>query len=58
MPRRRDGEVRIRQREGTVFVLRPKPRESSPLDVPAVKLNVSSAEIVQFVREERHRAYR
>lgn len=52
----RDGAVRIRRRDGQVFVLRPEPSNGSPLDVPGLKLSVSRDEIVDLVREGRRPA--
>jgi PHD/YefM family antitoxin component YafN of YafNO toxin-antitoxin module len=49
----RDGQVMIRRRDGQRFVLRPERRSGSPLDVETVELGVSTAEIVEAVREGR-----
>jgi hypothetical protein len=49
----RDGEVRIKRRDGQVFVVRPQTRPSSPLDVAGVDLGVTAEEIVAFVKEGR-----
>jgi antitoxin (DNA-binding transcriptional repressor) of toxin-antitoxin stability system len=55
----RDGAVEIRRRDGAVFRLSPAPRsKSSPLEVPGVKLKVSTEDIVATVREERERSRR
>jgi prevent-host-death family protein len=51
----RDGEVRIRRRDGRVFVLRPQRAAGSPLDVGIVDLGVSTGEIVVLIREGRER---
>ena len=53
---RRDGAVRIRRRDGQVFVLRPEPRVGSPLDVPGLALDLSGDEVVALVRESRRPA--
>lgn len=53
---RRDGAVRIRRRDGQVFVLRPEQSKGSPLDVPGLKLGLSRDEIVDFVQEGRRPA--
>ncbi len=50
---RRDGAVRIRRRDGQVFVLRPEVQTGSPLDVPSLKLRISRDEILDAVREGR-----
>jgi antitoxin (DNA-binding transcriptional repressor) of toxin-antitoxin stability system len=55
----RDGAVEIRRRDGAVFRLSPAPKsKSSPLDVPGVKLRVSTDDIVELIREERERSRR
>ncbi len=51
----RKGEVRIRRRDGRVFVVRPKEGGGSPLDLASVDLNVSTEEIVSIIREGRER---
>ncbi len=48
-----EGEVHIRRRDGQMFVIRPLPAAGSPLDVASVDLGVSTAEIVQVIREGR-----
>lgn len=50
------GEVRIRRKDGDEYVVRPRRRKGSPLDVPAVESDVSAEEIVSAVREGRERA--
>ncbi|MDQ2891219.1 MAG: type II toxin-antitoxin system Phd/YefM family antitoxin [Gemmatimonadota bacterium] len=50
----RDGVVEVRRRDGTVFLIRPVASSSrSPLDVPGMKLGVTTKEIVAIVREGR-----
>ena len=53
----RDGVVEIRRRDGAVFLLKPVVVSStkSPLDVPGVKLGVSTKDLVSIVREGRRR---
>jgi len=53
---RRDGAVRIRRRDGQVFVLRPDVRQGSPLDVEGVDLGLTTDEIVALVHEGRRPA--
>jgi len=48
-----EGEVCIRRRDGQMFVIRPVAGTQSPLDVPGVDLGISTAEIVQVIREGR-----
>jgi len=55
----RDGAVEIRKRDGAVFRLPPAPKpKASPLDVPGVKLNVKTQDLVAAVREGRERPRR
>ena len=51
----RDGAVRIRRKDGRLFVLQPEPSGASPLDVDGVELGVTGAEIVEMIREGRER---
>jgi len=51
----KEGEVRIRRRDGQVFVVRPERAEGSPLEVEGIDLGVSVEEIVELVREGRRR---
>ena len=39
-------EVRIRRRDGSVFLIRPEPRSDSPLDVPSLNLGLTSPSCV------------
>ena len=52
---KREGEVRIRRRDGVVFVVRPEREEGSPLEVEGMDLGVGVEEIVELVREGRRR---
>jgi hypothetical protein len=49
----REGEARIRRRDGRVFVVQPARSKKSPLDVPGVPTDVTLDEILDFVREGR-----
>jgi hypothetical protein len=53
---RREGAVRIRRKDGQVFVLRPERASGSPLDVPAIGARLSREEIVAAIREGRRPA--
>jgi antitoxin (DNA-binding transcriptional repressor) of toxin-antitoxin stability system len=55
---RRDGAVRIRRRDGQVFVLSPEARQASPLDVPGIDLDLRRDEIVALVHESRRGSLR
>jgi antitoxin Phd len=48
-------EVRIRRKDGRVFVIKPAATAESPLDVASVALDVTTDEIVGYVREGRER---
>ncbi|MGB7873182.1 MAG: hypothetical protein WBL25_02275 [Anaerolineales bacterium] len=48
------GEVRIKRRDGQVFVIKPEKRGGSPLTVEGIKLRVSREGILQSI-EEGHR---
>jgi antitoxin (DNA-binding transcriptional repressor) of toxin-antitoxin stability system len=48
-------EVRIRRKDGRVFVIKPAATAESPLDVASVALDVTTDEIVAYVREGRER---
>lgn len=50
------GSVIIRRRDGGSFVLTPETRQDSPLDVPAIRADVSTGELVKLVRNERGRS--
>jgi PHD/YefM family antitoxin component YafN of YafNO toxin-antitoxin module len=47
------GEVRIKRRDGQVFVIKPEKRQGSPLAVEGIKLNLSREEILRSIEEGR-----
>ena len=49
----KEGEVRIKRKDGRVFVLRLLQRTQSPLDVEGIDLGISTQEIVDFIDEGR-----
>ncbi len=49
------GKVLIRRKDGRTFALMPEKMAESPLDVPSVKTNITSKEIVNIVRQGRER---
>jgi hypothetical protein len=53
---RREGAVRVKRRDGQVFLIQPEHSRRSPLDVAGVDSDVSGEEIVDIVREMRQRA--
>jgi antitoxin Phd len=54
---RREGGVRVKRRDGQVFLIQPDRSARSPFDVPGIDTNISAEEIVDTVREMRQRAY-
>lgn len=50
---RREGGVRIRRSDGETFVLTPEQPRRSPLDVAGIDLDLSTEEIIEFIREGR-----
>jgi PHD/YefM family antitoxin component YafN of YafNO toxin-antitoxin module len=50
---RREGAVRIRRRDGQVFILKSEKNARSPLDVKGLNLNLSREEILEYIREGR-----
>jgi len=54
---RREGAVQIKRRDGQVFLVRPQSSPRSPLDVPGIKTDYTTQEIVDIVRKMRRRAY-
>ena len=49
------GKVIIRRKDGRTFSLVPERNIMSPLDVPTIKANITTKEIVDFIREGRER---
>jgi hypothetical protein len=47
------GEVRIKRRDGQVFVIKPQKRKGSPLNVDGIKTKLSRREILQSIEEGR-----
>jgi antitoxin (DNA-binding transcriptional repressor) of toxin-antitoxin stability system len=52
---RKEGEVLIKRKDGSVFRLLPDTIRKSPLDVKGIKSKITTKEIVNFVRESRQR---
>jgi len=49
-------EIEIRRKDGSVFILKSKSgRKGSPFDVPGIKSNVETEDILDAVRESRQR---
>ena len=49
----REGEVRIRRKDGQVFVIRLQPKEKSPFEIKGIDLEISTQEILDFIQESR-----
>ena len=49
------GKVIIRRRDGRSFALIPQESQASPLDIPSIKIRISTKELVDLVRKERGR---
>ena len=47
------GKVLIRRRDGRTYALVPERPAGSPLDVPSVRANISTGEIVSLIRSGR-----
>jgi antitoxin (DNA-binding transcriptional repressor) of toxin-antitoxin stability system len=52
---KQDGEVLVRRKDGSVFVIRPISLCGSPLNVEGIDLDLTAEEIVDIVREIRER---
>lgn len=49
------GKVLIRRKDGRTFALIPEKLATSPLDVPTIKANITTKELVEIIREGRER---
>ena len=49
------GKVLIRRKDGRTFALVPEQLRSSPLDIPSIKADISTEEIVSIIRKGRER---
>lgn len=49
----KEGEVRIKRKDGRVFVIRLQQKTQSPLDVEGIDLGITTQEIVDFIDEGR-----
>ena len=49
------GKVLIRRKDGTTFALTPERTKKSPLDVPSIKVDISTKDLVSLIRKERGR---
>jgi len=51
----KEGVVRINRRDGKSFIIQPVEDSDSPLNIKGVNLELTSDEIVDFIREGRDR---
>lgn len=51
----KEGEVLIKRKDGSSFILKPVRKVASPLNVKGVNLSLSASEIVDIIREIRDR---
>jgi hypothetical protein len=51
----KEGEVRVKRRDGRVFVIKPQPVSGSPLDIEGLELGLSAGEILEAIQEGRGR---
>jgi len=49
----KNGEVRVKRKDGRVFVIKPQPVSGSPLDIEGLELGVSAGEILEAIQEGR-----
>ena len=49
------GKVLIRRKDGRTFALIPEKIATSPLNVPTIKANITTKEIIDIIREGRER---
>ena len=51
----REGKVIIKRRDGSMFELQPIKTGKSPLDVEGINVNITRKEVIDLIREIRHR---
>jgi hypothetical protein len=49
----KEGEARIKSKDGQIFVIRPGQKADSPLDVEGISLGITTDEVIQFIHEGR-----
>ena len=52
---RKEGEILIKRKDGSIFIVKPVFSDSSPLEVDGIDLKISSEEIIDIIREIRKR---
>ena len=48
-----EGEVRVKRKDGQIFIIVPVTSNGSPLDIEGVDLDLTKEEIVDFIHEGR-----
>jgi hypothetical protein len=48
-----EGEVRVKRKDGQVFVIRLVDSDDSPLNVEGIDLGLTAEEILEFIQEDR-----
>ncbi len=48
-----EGEVRVKRRDGQIFLIKPQPVSGSRLDIERLELGISAAEILDAIQEGR-----
>jgi hypothetical protein len=51
----KEGEVLIKRKDGSVFIIKPVKKTGSPLDVKGIDAELSADEIIDILREVRER---
>ena len=49
----KDGEVRIRRRDGSLFVVKLEQAQTSPLDVPGIQSPIGISNLLESIYESR-----
>jgi len=49
------GKVLIRRKDGQTFAVVPEKTAASPLDVPSIKVNMTTEELIDIIRNGRER---
>ena len=53
-----EGQALIKRKDGSLFIVKPVRRPTSPLDVEGINAGFTAQEIVEIVREGRERGLR
>jgi PAS domain-containing protein len=48
-----EGEVRVRRKDGQIFIIIPEVTSGSPFDIEGVDLDLTQDEILEFIQEGR-----